>query len=44
MPIDTTKTMLQVEGKDGITKLKNKIKQGGPKVMYAGSLGAAGGE
>lgn len=42
MPIDTCKTILQVEGKNGISMLKNKVSAGGPRVMYAGSIGAAG--
>ncbi len=40
MPIDTTKTILQVEGKNGIKVLKNKIRIGGPTVLYHGALGA----
>jgi hypothetical protein len=40
MPIDTTKTILQVEGKKGITVLRNKIRIGGPSVLYHGALGA----
>ena len=40
MPIDTTKTILQVEGKEGLNKLKAKFKTGGPRVMYHGALGA----
>ena len=42
MPIDTTKTILQVEGKQGLPILRKKIATGGPRVMYAGALGAAG--
>jgi len=42
MPVDTVKTILQVEGKNGLPLLKDKLGKGGPKVMYAGALGAAG--
>lgn len=40
MPIDACKTILQVEGATGLTKLGNKIKVGGPQVLFAGALGA----
>lgn len=40
MPIDACKTILQVEGKDGLQKLRSKIKVGGPFVLYHGALGA----
>ena len=40
MPIDACKTILQVEGKDGLSKLGDKIKKGGPLVLYHGSIGA----
>jgi hypothetical protein len=40
MPVDTLKTTLQVEGKDGLNLLKTKIRTSGPQVLYAGSLGA----
>jgi len=42
MPIDTMKTVLQVEGAKGGSVLKAKIAKGGPGVMYHGALGAAG--
>lgn len=42
MPVDTCKTILQVEGGSGLKKLGTKMKVGGPQVLYAGSLGAAG--
>eukprot|EP01129_Flabellula_baltica_P007887 TRINITY_DN309_c0_g1_i1.p1 TRINITY_DN309_c0_g1~~TRINITY_DN309_c0_g1_i1.p1 ORF type:complete len:294 (-),score=60.88 TRINITY_DN309_c0_g1_i1:21-902(-) len=41
MPIDTTKTILQVEGKDGLKVLRGKYKVGGVRVFWYGSLGAA---
>ena len=40
MPIDACKTILQVEGADGLQKLRAKVKGGGPGVLYHGSLGA----
>lgn len=40
MPIDTTKTIMQVEGSSGLSILKNKVKMNGPSVLYHGSLGA----
>ena len=42
MPIDTIKTTLQVEGKNALPILKNKLKLGGPSVFYHGALGAFG--
>ena len=41
MPIDAMKTTLQVEGKDGLALLKNKIAARGPTVMFHGALAAA---
>ena len=40
MPIDTTKTMLQVHGNKGMTILKNKIKTNGVRSLYSGGIGA----
>jgi len=40
MPIDACKTILQVEGADGLTKLGAKIRTGGPLVLFHGSIGA----
>merc|ERR1719149_379872 len=40
MPIDTLKTTMQVQGKDGLAKLKVKVAKGGPTVMYSGALAA----
>lgn len=40
MPVDACKTILQVEGADGLTKLRAKIKQGGPMVLWHGTIGA----
>ena len=41
MPIDTCKTIMQVEGKTGLSSLAKKIRLGGPGVLYHGALGAA---
>jgi len=40
MPIDAFKTTLQVEGKKGVGLLTNKIKVGGPQVLWHGAGGA----
>jgi len=40
MPIDACKTILQVEGATGLTKLGAKISKGGPMVLFDGSIGA----
>ncbi|CAM9671885.1 unnamed protein product [Ectocarpus sp. 12 AP-2014] len=41
MPVDTTKTIMQVEGKKGFPALVNKVKVGGPTVLYHGALAAS---
>lgn len=41
MPIDTCKSSLQVNGKEGLNILKNKVKTNGLGVMYHGSLASA---
>eukprot|EP00041_Stephanoeca_diplocostata_P032028 m.1014415 g.1014415 ORF g.1014415 m.1014415 type:complete len:497 (-) comp24072_c0_seq5:3319-4809(-) len=41
MPLDTVKTMMQVEGKDAIKKLMGKARANGPTVFYHGALGAS---
>eukprot|EP01062_Namystynia_karyoxenos_P019218 TRINITY_DN17206_c0_g1_i1.p1 TRINITY_DN17206_c0_g1~~TRINITY_DN17206_c0_g1_i1.p1 ORF type:complete len:485 (+),score=183.29 TRINITY_DN17206_c0_g1_i1:80-1534(+) len=41
MPVDTVKTILQVEGKDGIAKLRVKQRIHGPTVFYHGAIGAS---
>lgn len=38
MPIDAMKTILQVEGKTGLKKLFGKVRQGGPSVLFHGTL------
>lgn len=42
MPIDASKTILQVEGKGGLTKLAGKVRVGGPTVLWHGALAASG--
>ena len=41
MPIDTVKTVLQVEGKEGLSVLRKKIQSGGPRVMFHGAMATA---
>ncbi len=41
MPVDACKTVLQVEGKDGLKVLANKIKTGGPTTLFHGALAAS---
>jgi hypothetical protein len=38
VPVDTVKTMMQVEGKEGLPKLQAKLKAHGPSVMFHGAL------
>lgn len=38
VPVDTVKTMMQVEGKEGLTKLQAKFKTGGVPVLFHGAL------
>lgn len=42
MPIDTIKTMMQVEGTQGISKLRAKCSRHGLSVLYHGTLGLFG--
>lgn len=41
MPIDTVKTTMQVEGKEALTVLRNKIQKKGLPALYHGSLAAS---
>lgn len=41
MPIDTSKTVLQVEGPDGWNKLREKILESGPSPLYQGAVASA---
>ena len=41
MPIDTFKTILQVEGAKGGALLRAKLAASGPRVLFAGAMGAA---
>merc|ERR1719265_443357 len=40
-PLDTVKTIMQVEGKEGMKMLFAKAKVGGPAVYYHGAMAAA---
>lgn len=42
VPVDTLKTILQVEGKNATKILTNKYNQGGIRVFYHGALASAG--
>lgn len=41
MPVDTLKTIMQVEGNNGMSFLKNKIKKSGPSVLWHGGIGTS---
>lgn len=41
MPIDTSKTAMQVEGADGLEKLKQQVIDVGPSPLYQGALASA---
>jgi hypothetical protein len=41
VPVDTVKTSLQVDGKQGLAILGNKLKTQGPLVMFRGALASA---
>ncbi len=41
MPIDTSKTVMQVEGADGLNKLRERIMESGPSPLYQGALASA---
>jgi len=43
MPVDAVKTIMQVEGKNGFSLLKQKVSKGGIPVLYHGALAASGG-
>eukprot|EP00823_Brevimastigomonas_motovehiculus_P005771 TRINITY_DN433_c0_g1_i1.p1 TRINITY_DN433_c0_g1~~TRINITY_DN433_c0_g1_i1.p1 ORF type:complete len:320 (+),score=53.73 TRINITY_DN433_c0_g1_i1:66-1025(+) len=42
MPVDCFKTIMQVEGRQGLPALYSKIRTGGPLVLFHGALAAAG--
>lgn len=42
MPVDTVKTIMQVEGARGLPMLRAKYKVGGARVFYQGALAASG--
>mmetsp|Transcript_25200 Transcript_25200/g.40968 ORF Transcript_25200/g.40968 Transcript_25200/m.40968 type:complete len:165 (+) Transcript_25200:1009-1503(+) len=41
MPIDTSKTCLQVEGADGLARLKQRVLDDGPAPLYQGAVASA---
>ncbi len=41
MPIDTSKTAMQVEGKDGLETLKQQVIENGPSPLYQGAVASA---
>ena len=41
MPIDTSKTSMQVEGPAGLEKLKQRVIENGPSPLYQGALASA---
>ena len=41
MPLDTSKTAMQVEGKDGLARLLEKVTQNGPSPLYQGAVASA---
>eukprot|EP00579_Thalassiosira_antarctica_P001725 CAMPEP_0201870210 /NCGR_PEP_ID=MMETSP0902-20130614/3399_1 /ASSEMBLY_ACC=CAM_ASM_000551 /TAXON_ID=420261 /ORGANISM="Thalassiosira antarctica, Strain CCMP982" /LENGTH=416 /DNA_ID=CAMNT_0048395793 /DNA_START=47 /DNA_END=1300 /DNA_ORIENTATION=- len=41
MPIDTSKTCMQVEGSDGLERLKQRVIEDGPAPLYQGALASA---
>ncbi|KAL7541585.1 hypothetical protein ACHAXR_011045 [Thalassiosira sp. AJA248-18] len=40
-PADTTKTMMQVHGTEGLTHLQNKVSKSGLSALYEGAMGAS---
>jgi hypothetical protein len=41
MPIDTVKTIMQVEGQQGFSILMAKMKKSGPSTLFHGAIGAS---
>jgi hypothetical protein len=41
MPIDTSKTVMQVEGKEGLNNLYEQVQQNGPSPLYRGAIASA---
>lgn len=41
MPLDTSKTAMQVEGKDGLARLVEKVAENGPSPLYQGAVASA---
>ena len=41
MPIDTSKTVMQVEGSDGLDRLRKRVLESGPAPLYQGAIASA---
>jgi len=41
MPVDTSKTAMQVQGREGLDRLIQKVKEEGPSPLYQGALASA---
>jgi hypothetical protein len=41
MPIDTSKTVMQVEGSDGLDRLRERVLESGPAPLYQGAIASA---
>ena len=41
MPIDTSKTVMQVEGSDGLDRLRERVLESGPTPLYQGAIASA---
>lgn len=41
MPVDTSKTVMQVEGKEGLNNLYDSVKENGPGPLYRGAFASA---
>ncbi|KAL3766551.1 hypothetical protein ACHAW5_000786 [Stephanodiscus triporus] len=41
MPIDTSKTVMQVEGSDGLERLRERVLESGPAPLYQGAIASA---
>jgi hypothetical protein len=42
VPVDTVKTIMQVEGKGGVDALRTKVRMFGPTALFHGALASAG--
>ncbi len=41
MPIDTSKTVMQVEGSGGLDRLRERVLESGPAPLYQGAIASA---